>query len=171
MSNNKNQTSSSGESQDRRTFLAWLGASLAGLSAALFAIPIVSYVVAPFTRTDREYWRTIGPVHSFETGTTVAVSFMNAQSTPWSGSFAKTAAWLQCHSETEFVAYAIDCTHLGCPVRWVTESKLFMCPCHGGVYYQDGTVAAGPPPRPLSRYPVRIRKGQVEIKTAPIPMA
>jgi menaquinol-cytochrome c reductase iron-sulfur subunit len=38
-----------------------------------------------------------------------------------------------------------------------------MCPCHGGVYYKDGSVAAGPPPRPLERYPVRVQDGQVEI--------
>jgi menaquinol-cytochrome c reductase iron-sulfur subunit len=45
-----------------------------------------------------------------------------------------------------------------------------MCPCHGGVYYQDGTVAAGPPPRPLPQYPVRLVDGKVEIRTDPIPI-
>ena len=45
-----------------------------------------------------------------------------------------------------------------------------MCPCHGGVYYEDGSVAAGPPPHPLSRYPVRVTDGQVEIRTDPIPI-
>jgi menaquinol-cytochrome c reductase iron-sulfur subunit len=45
-----------------------------------------------------------------------------------------------------------------------------MCPCHGGVYYQDGTVAAGPPPLPLPRYQVRVRNGQVEIQTNPTPI-
>jgi len=47
---------------------------------------------------------------------------------------------------------------------------LFMCPCHGGVYYNDGTVAAGPPPKPLIRYDVRTLNGQVEIKTMAIPI-
>jgi menaquinol-cytochrome c reductase iron-sulfur subunit len=50
------------------------------------------------------------------------------------------------------------------------DAELFMCPCHGGVYYKDGTVAAGPPPKPLVRLEVRITKGQVEIKSAPIPI-
>jgi hypothetical protein len=31
-------------------------------------------------------------------------------------------------------------------------------------------VAAGPPPRPLSRYPVRIRNDRVEIETTAIPI-
>src|SRR5699024_11813682 len=34
----------------------------------------------------------------------------------------------------------------------------------GGVYYKDGTVGGGPPPKQLQRYPVRINKRKVEIK-------
>jgi len=45
-----------------------------------------------------------------------------------------------------------------------------MCPCHGGVYYKDGTVAGGPPPEPLDRYPVRIQDGEVQIETEAIPL-
>ncbi|HLV79830.1 MAG TPA: hypothetical protein VKT32_06085 [Chthonomonadaceae bacterium] len=45
-----------------------------------------------------------------------------------------------------------------------------MCPCHGGDYYPDGKVAAGPPPKALTRYPVRIYNGQVEIQTSAIPI-
>jgi menaquinol-cytochrome c reductase iron-sulfur subunit len=55
-------------------------------------------------------------------------------------------------------------------VRWVEKARLFMCPCHGGVYYEDGRVAAGPPPHGLAQYPVRIREGEVEISTQPIPI-
>jgi menaquinol-cytochrome c reductase iron-sulfur subunit len=50
------------------------------------------------------------------------------------------------------------------------EAKLFLCPCHGGVYYADGDVAAGPPPRPLFRYDVRVLNGLVQVKAAPIPI-
>jgi len=131
----------------------------------------VSFVLTPVLRSQKEVWRKVGTINGFKIGTTVEVSFEDAESTPWAGKFARTAAWLQRNGEREFIAFSIDCTHLGCPVRWVAESQLFMCPCHGGVYYKDGKVAAGPPPRPLSRYPVRLRDGQVEIKTAPLPIA
>jgi menaquinol-cytochrome c reductase iron-sulfur subunit len=73
--------------------------------------------------------------------------------------------------EATFQVFAVNCAHLGCPVRWFPQSSLFMCPCHGGAYYNDGRVAAGPPPRPLTRYQVRVRDGQVEIQTGPIPLA
>jgi menaquinol-cytochrome c reductase iron-sulfur subunit len=53
----------------------------------------------------------------------------------------------------------------------MAEAQLFLCPCHGGVYYADGTVSSGPPPKRLPTYPVRVRAGQVEIQTSPIPIA
>src|SRR3712207_8271662 len=40
-------------------------------------------------------------------------------------------------------AFAVNCTHLGCPVRWIQDASLFLCPCHGGVFYSDGRVAGG----------------------------
>ena len=80
--------------------------------------------------------------------------------------------WMRLNSaaESEFIGFSVNCTHLGCPVRWLSDAGLFMCPCHGGVYYSDGTVAAGPPPKPLIRYDVRTANGQVQIKTMAIPI-
>jgi menaquinol-cytochrome c reductase iron-sulfur subunit len=89
---------------------------------------------------------------------------------PWAGVTARTGAWLRRVSTDEFIAFAVNCSHLGCPVRWLQDANLFMCPCHGGVYYSDGRVAAGPPPRPLTRYPVRIQNDEVQIQTNPIPI-
>lgn len=59
------------------------------------------------------------------------------------------------------IALSPTCTHLGCSVRWDAASSLFRCPCHGGSYHPDGSVAGGPPPRPLARLPIEIRAGQV----------
>jgi len=45
------------------------------------------------------------------------------------------------------------------------------CPCHGGVpISRTANVAAGPPPRGLAKYPVRVENGQVEILTSPAPI-
>lgn len=170
MDNNTKSTESSTELTSRRRFLSWIGAALGAFSAALIGVPVVSFMVAPIVHKRKEVWRPVGAIDDFEIGKTVEVTFEHAESTPWAGGFARTAAWLERNSEDEFIAFSIDCTHLGCPVRWIPDSELFMCPCHGGVYYKDGSVAAGPPPRPLGRYPVRIKDGQVEIKTAPLPI-
>jgi menaquinol-cytochrome c reductase iron-sulfur subunit len=112
----------------------------------------------------------VGAVDQFAIGQTVSVKFEDPSPLPWSGVTARTAAWLRRVSAQEFVAYSVNCTHLGCPVRWIPSANLFMCPCHGGVYYQDGSVAAGPPPKSLVRYPVRVQNGQVQIQTSPIPI-
>ena len=92
----------------------------------------------------------------------------DASPLPWAGVTARTAAWLRRVSEG-LQAFSVNCAHLGCPVRWLADAQLFMCPCHGGVYYADGTVAAGPPPHPLPQYP-SASSGAVEIRTEPIPI-
>ncbi len=99
------------------------------------------------------------------------VSFLDPSPLPWAGVTARSAAWLRRENERDFVAFAINCTHLGCPVRWLADAELFMCPCHGGVFYHDGRVAAGPPSRPLFQYPVRIQNGQVELLVGALPIA
>ena len=52
------------------------------------------------------------------------------------------------------------CSHLGCSVKWENEGSRFLCPCHGGIYAEDGAVLKGPPPRPLTRLEVKI-EGEV----------
>jgi menaquinol-cytochrome c reductase iron-sulfur subunit len=170
MNNDQNTTKNDGLSIGRRRFLTWLSVSLGGIATALLAVPVLSFILDPYFGKKKQYWRAVGPVDKFIVGSTTEVSYANASSTPWEDGFAKTAAWLQRRSENEFVAFSINCAHLGCPVRWMPDSELFMCPCHGGVYYKDGSVAAGPPPRGLTRYPVRVKNGQVEIQTAPVPI-
>ena len=67
-------------------------------------------------------------------------------------------------SETDFAAYSQSCTHLMCPVNYQHEKKQFYCPCHEGYFSaEDGRVLAGPPPRPLPRYPVELRNGEIWI--------
>ncbi len=46
-------------------------------------------------------------------------------------------------------AFYLACTHFGCIVKWQPENTIFYCPCHGGAFAPDGTVVAGPPPKPL----------------------
>jgi Rieske Fe-S protein len=44
-----------------------------------------------------------------------------------------------------------------------------MCPCHGGVYYEDGSRASGPPPRGLFRYDHRLQDGRLLIDAGQLP--
>jgi menaquinol-cytochrome c reductase iron-sulfur subunit len=154
----------------RRRFLGWLGAGLGVVAAAAAGVPVIGFLSASLRRRPAEVWRAVGAVDGFHIGETVEVRFLDAGSVPWAGKAAETAAWLRRTGSDTFVAFSINCTHLGCPVRWMAEARLFLCPCHGGVYYEDGAVAGGPPPLALRQYPVRVAEGTVLIQTSALPL-
>jgi Rieske Fe-S protein len=54
------------------------------------------------------------------------------------------------------------CTHTGCNVDQVADG-LIRCPCHGSRYRLDGTVAAGPAPRPLPERAVTVVDGDLRL--------
>lgn len=157
------------EAPERRRFLARVSVGL-GVCCAGLAVPMVGFVLSPLWRRVPRVWRTVGRAADFRVGETVNVTLLDSSPLPWAGITAHTAAWLRRTGESDFVAFAVNCTHLGCPVRWLPDANLFMCPCHGGVYYANGTVAAGPPPRELWRYPVRVEGGEVQVRADPLPI-
>jgi len=163
-------TPSATDSPSRRRFLARVSATLGALAAALVAVPAIGFVIAPARRRMPNEWRRVGPVSRFRLGETVAVRLDDA-TRPWSGDASRVAAWVRRTGPESFVAFSANCTHLGCPVRWVADAKLFLCPCHGGVYDASGLVQAGPPPRPLARYDVTTEGGDLLIRVASLPLA
>jgi menaquinol-cytochrome c reductase iron-sulfur subunit len=158
------------EKINRKSFIMKILVFISGLLGTVIAIPIVSALIAPLVRRTPPVWRQVGKISDFETGKTVMVRFRNSTPLPWSGKTSESAAWLRKISDKEFVAFSVNCTHLGCPVRWEADAELFMCPCHGGIYNKDGSRAAGPPPKGLVHYPVRLRNNEVEILTSPVPI-
>jgi menaquinol-cytochrome c reductase iron-sulfur subunit len=157
-------------SPERRRFMGRLSIALSAIAATIVGIPVVGFILGPLIAPEKDVWRAVGAVDSFKAGETVKVSFLDPSPMAWAGVTALTAAWLRRLEAGSFVAFAINCAHLGCPVRWLPKADLFMCPCHGGVYYADGSVAAGPPPHGLFKYPVRVRDGQVEILASAVPI-
>jgi menaquinol-cytochrome c reductase iron-sulfur subunit len=154
----------------RRQMLGRMSVALGVAGGAALGAPMVGFIVGPLFRKAPGMWRPVGKIEQFKIGETVNVVFEDESPLSWAGVTAKTAAWLRRVNEHDFIAFTVNCAHLGCPVRWLPDAHLFMCPCHGGVYYEDGRVAAGPPPHALERYPVRVNDGQVEIQTEPIPI-
>jgi nitrite reductase/ring-hydroxylating ferredoxin subunit len=60
--------------------------------------------------------------------------------------------------ESSYVAYSRICTHNSCPVFYRPDESAFECRCHGGLFsVTDGSVLAGPPPRPLPRIRLAVR--------------
>lgn len=63
----------------------------------------------------------------------------------------------------QVIAVSPRCTHLGCPVRFVEPSAVFICPCHGGSFDVQGRKKVGPPVRGLDRFYTVVREGEVRI--------
>jgi len=156
----------------RRGFFMKLGILFNGLAAIVLALPIVRFLASSATRGRANgylSWVALGQVSEFPEGETRLASFRNPFEMPTDGKTVETACWVRRVSGDQFQVFAINCAHLGCPVRWFPQSGLFMCPCHGGAYYRDGGRASGPPERGLFEYPYKIEKGVLTINAGQLP--
>ncbi|MGA8479713.1 MAG: Rieske 2Fe-2S domain-containing protein [Chthoniobacterales bacterium] len=153
----------------RRDFLLKLGIGLDVIAGAMISIPIIGFFISAVIKRAGPTWISLGPVDQFKVGTTRMVAYENPHRIPADGLTAHIPCWVKRNSEQDFKVFAVNCTHLGCPVRWFEQSKLFLCPCHGGAFYEDGSHAAGPPPRGLYEYAFKIEKGELSIKAGVLP--
>jgi menaquinol-cytochrome c reductase iron-sulfur subunit len=156
----------------RRTLLVKLGLLFNGVVGAILAVPIVRYLLSPVIRGRKrgyESWLPLGGLEQFPVSQTRLATYRNPGVNSWDGQTADIPCWVRNVDGQSFQVFAINCAHLGCPVRWFPQSNLFMCPCHGGAYYADGSYAAGPPPRGLFQYQYKIEDGKLLIKAGEMP--
>ena len=156
----------------RRNMLMTLGIGINAVAAALFSIPIIGYIFAPARRREMRAdlaWVSLGQITQFPEGETRLATYRNPLVRPSDGVTANIPCWVRHISPDKWQVFAINCTHLGCPVRWFPQSGLFMCPCHGGAYYANGARASGPPPRGLFEYDYKVEKGEIFIKAGQVP--
>jgi Rieske Fe-S protein len=156
----------------RRQMFLKLGAVFTGAVGLLLGIPIVGYILSPLTRGRNggyDRWIPLGSIDQFPAGQTRLATYRNPGASSTDGETAETPCWVRNIDGNNFQVFAINCAHLGCPVRWFPQSRLFMCPCHGGVYYEDGSRASGPPERGLFEFPFKIVDGTVHIKAGELP--
>lgn len=154
---------------ERRRTLQTLAVVLNALAAALVAIPVLGYLLAPLVRRRRDAWIDLGGVEVFPMNQTRLTTYRNPHTIPWDGQSENVACYVHRSSAEKFSIFAVNCTHLGCPVDWFPESGLFLCPCHGGAYYSDGQRASGPPPRGLYEYDYRVEKGRLLVLGGHLP--
>jgi menaquinol-cytochrome c reductase iron-sulfur subunit len=159
------------EEVSRRRFLFKLSVAANSIVGAVFAVPILGYLLGPVMKKEKatEFWVGLGPVDQFPEGETRLASFRNPSTTPSDGPTGDLPCWVRRIAGNRFQVFAINCAHLGCPVRWFPQSGLFMCPCHGGAYYEDGSRASGPPERGLFEYEYKVDQGALLIKAGTMP--
>jgi hypothetical protein len=159
--------------------------SLSAIAAVIFGAPLLGFFLGVRKKSDE--WVVLGAVKDFfppephddSAGHTRQVTFDNPNRQPWDGMTAKTDVFVRYEGQDDkekdetkkhkFLVFTVNCAHLGCPVAWFPQSGLFMCPCHGGVYYANGERASGPPPRGLFRCVWKVDEGKLKIKAPHYP--
>jgi menaquinol-cytochrome c reductase iron-sulfur subunit len=148
-----------------------MSVGLSGLAGAVVSVPILSYLLSPLIRPSPVEWIEVDDVSAFPVGATLLRAIKEFSPLAWAGQTAETAVWVRRNTESDFTVFAVNCTHLGCPVNWQEQARIFLCPCHGGVYYGDGRVAGGPPPHPLFRYESRVQAGKLQVRSLGLQVA
>lgn len=161
---------------ERRTFFHWLTYFLGAAATVVLSVPLVGFLLGAL-RKKEEKWITLDKVSAYPQGQTRLVTFYNPKpvSQPWDGMTAHTGVFVcylgkDADKKDQFRVLAVNCAHLGCPVSWFPRSGLFMCPCHGGVYYENGDHASGPPPRGMFHCVWRVNEeGKLEVQAPHYP--
>src|SRR3984893_13717012 len=155
----------------RRAFLFKVSLLVNGAVGAVMGVPIIGYLLGPAEKKSSgdNSWVALGTLSDFPEGETRLVNYRNPVTTLWDGETGDVPCWVRRVSGTTFQVFAINCAHLGCPVRWFAQSKLFLCPCHGGAYYADGTRASGPPERGLFEYEHKVSGDTLMILAGKMP--
>jgi len=141
---------------ERRAFIKVAAAALGACYAGAIGYPVYRYLASPI-----EQAASVGAVNE--------VTLPDALNLPKNAAllfkFGSAPAMLIHHEDDTWTALSAVCTHLGCTPQYEPAEKRIFCPCHGGVYdpHTGGNIS-GPPPKPLTLYPVEITDGKLVVR-------
>jgi menaquinol-cytochrome c reductase iron-sulfur subunit len=147
----------------RRKFYALLVSSLSGVIAAALAVPAGIYLLWTRPVKSSGVYVQAADVTELQVGKPREVTFERTRVDGWRVLKEKVIAWVVRTDDKNVVAYTPQCTHLGCAYHWEEERDRFVCPCHESLFTISGEVVAGPAPRPLDRYAVRVEDSKLLI--------
>ena len=139
-------------SPPRRDFLSvlWVGLGLAALAELIWLVG--SFLRPAGNRTRDKAPETLmeaGPVDSFLPGSITA--------------FPRGRFYLARLADGGFLAISRRCPHLGCTVPWISEEKMFLCPCHSSAFDIRGDLVRSPASRAMDLFPVTIENAVVTV--------
>jgi Rieske Fe-S protein len=151
-----------GKTMKRRDFLGIATWSIGGLISTALGIPAVVFIIGPARKSSKtQDWIRLGSTSKVEIGIPTLLKGKIKLQTGWITEELDLSAYNLTDNARDFVAISNICTHLACRVRWIADRKQFFCPCHNAIFDKEGNVVAGPPPRPLDRYEVKVEDGQL----------
>ena len=146
---------------ERRTFLLSILYGLWGGIAAALSIPAATYLFFPPNLRKENEWAEAGDVTKMVPNSPVEMVFRRNRVDGWRILSEKSTAWAVKLDSGEMVAFAPQCTHLGCAYHWEDSRRQFVCPCHSSVFSIDGKVVSGPAQRALDRFDAKVEKNKL----------
>jgi menaquinol-cytochrome c reductase iron-sulfur subunit len=152
-------------SATRRRFYLEAIYGLWALIGAVLSIPAFVYLFFPPKANRGGEWVDAADLSKIPTNSPEEVVFRRNRVDGWKVTSEKATAWVVKTSDSQAVAFAPQCTHLGCAYHWEAAKSEFLCPCHSSEFGPDGRVISGPAPRPLDRYESRTENGKLFVRT------
>ncbi|MFQ5507018.1 MAG: ubiquinol-cytochrome c reductase iron-sulfur subunit [Planctomycetota bacterium] len=141
----------------RRSALAIITGMLIGMGTGLATL-ILGFVSNALGRKRDAPWIRVGSAEDLSPETFQKIVLSVEKTHAWIEKAVPVTIYAKDLYPEDPIAFLSVCSHLGCSVKWVEESKHFACPCHGGVYDEHGEVVAGPPPRALTRLETKVEQ-------------
>jgi Rieske Fe-S protein len=146
----------------KRRLLGWLVGIINVVVAGTILGPVLGFIGSPIVRKSTGQWVPILDDHELPEGKTREVSFTFKMKDGYLDTERKYTVYLRRFPD-RVVAFDPACTHLGCRIKFQDDKLRYFCPCHGGVFDDQGRVVAGPPPEGLKTHPTKIENGKIYV--------
>lgn len=160
-----------GSGTNRRRFLRFATNVLLLAIGLLLAIPAMAYFLAPlWARREGEGAEAgfvdAGPLADLAAGEWRLVALEVRRQDGWKQSRVNHAAWVRRSGKgnRDITVLSPICPHLGCPIDLLRAKKQFNCPCHGGLFDNNGRHIGGPPPRSMDPLAFEVRAGRLWVR-------
>lgn len=145
----------------RRALVLFVNSVVALIGGGLTAL-LGAFALRPAKNADGR-WLRAGNLFELKPNVPVPRVLTLPRQDGWYRERARETVFLVWDGDKTVHALSATCTHLGCQVRWDAATTKFRCPCHGGVFDQEGNVVEGPPPAPLNRVETRLDESGLDV--------
>jgi menaquinol-cytochrome c reductase iron-sulfur subunit len=137
---------------------------MSGVIGTALLLPALQFLFSPGRRVNTDEWIAVADLDQLDPVRPVRVEFTRRVVDGWATANEIASTWVVRSRRGQVVAFAPECTHLGCAYSWDNANADFLCPCHGSRFDIDGGVKQGPAGKPLNRYPTKVEGRQLLIQ-------
>jgi len=156
----------------RRRILSACTVGLLALIGGLIGAPVVAFVTNPLRKkpgtpdSAGDDYADAGPIDALPQGQWKLMPIEFVRQDGWAKSRESRSVWVKKNRSDASDIHVLSpiCTHLGCPIAWLSDAGQFRCPCHGGTFSDTGQKIGGPPPRDMDPLDFQVRDGHLWVR-------